>query len=208
MSADWLHIHPALHGLMLMATLIVAVGPQNAYVLSHAVGRAHHLMIAALCIAIDVVMVAMGVSGVGMLAAGAPWLADALTIGGVAFLAIYGGRALVAALHPDTLDPSSGLARTRRAAAAGALAVSLLNPHLYLDTLVLLGGVGAGYAGGERLLFGAGAIAGSIAWFMMLAVGGQALAPWLGRPCAWRVVNALVALTMWAIAASLAGRYF
>lgn len=197
--------HPVLHGLLLMLALIVAVGPQNAWLLSHAVGRSYHVLIAAVCIGVDLVMVSLGVSGVGALAAQTAWLVWLLTVAGIVFLSVYGAFALYAAIRPSGLDPTASLARTPRKALVGTLAVSLLNPHVYLDTMILIGGAGAGYAAAGRWLFAGGAMIGSVVWFCLLTLGGHALAPWFAKPAAWRVVNLFVALVMWMIVLGLLG---
>jgi len=201
-------LHPALHGLLLMLALIVAVGPQNAWLLSHAVGRSHHILIAGVCIVIDVALVSLGVSGVGTVAAQTAWLTWGLTAAGVLFLLGYGAQAMRAAVRPTGLNPTASLAQTPRTAVAGTLVVSLVNPHIYLDTMVLLAGAGAGYVLTDRLLFTGGALAGSVTWFCLLTLGGHVLAPLFARDAAWRVVNTVVAIVMWLIAFGLAGRLF
>lgn len=194
---------PVFQGFLLMVTLIVAVGAQNAFVLAHAIGRTHHLMIAGICVAIDATLVMLGVAGVGLAAAHYPALITAFSLTGIMFLIGYGIRALRTARRPEALDPTNDLIQHRSKAVGATLAISLLNPHVYLDTIILIGGASVGYTGPERLYFGVGAVIGSVVWFAFLAVGGQLLAPWLGRPRAWRVVNVVIALTMWAIAGSL-----
>ncbi len=191
---------PWFNGMALTATLIVAVGAQNAYVLAHAVGNVHIWLIAGVCVAIDVLMISLGVlSGGAVVAAGGLW-ADLLMAAGVAFLLGYGLRAFWAAVRPQALMPTEFLAAGPRAAVAGTLAVSLLNPHMYMDTFVLIGSAAAAYPVGERLSFAAGGITGSLLWFTILAAGGRLLAPCFARPASWRLLNALVAITMWAIA--------
>lgn len=194
---------PLARGFILMLSLIVAVGAQNAFLLAHAVHRRYALRIAALCTLIDAVMVSAGLAGAGGLVNGHAWLGDGLAAAGAVFLLAYGARALAATVRREHLDAASVLARSGREAVIGTLAVSLLNPHVYLDTLVLIGGVGTRYAASARWLFGVGAVCGSATWFSLLGGGGRYLTPILTRPAAWRVVNALIAGIMWMIAVSL-----
>lgn len=194
---------PLYHGYVLMLSLIVAIGAQNAFLLAHAVHRRYALRIAGLCAAIDAVLVSAGLAGAGGLVRHSIWLSDLLAVAGAGFLLIYGARALLSTLREEHLDAAAILAGSGRDAMIGTLAVSLLNPHVYLDTLVLIGGVGAQYAPSGRWLFGVGAICGSITWFGALGLGGQCLAPLLARPGLWRALNALIGCTLWVSAASL-----
>lgn len=194
---------PLLRGFALMLGLIVAVGAQNAFLLAHAVHRRYALRIAALCTLIDAIMVSAGLAGATGLMTGNAWLGRGLAAAGAAFLMVYGARAFRATLSREHLDATAALAGTAREAVVGTLAVSLLNPHVYIDTLLLIGGVGTQYAGDKRWLFGVGAVCGSAAWFGLVSIGGRYLAPVLGQPAAWRVVNAAIGVIMWLVAASL-----
>lgn len=193
-----------LQGGLMMAGLIVAIGAQNALVLRQGVMRAHVLPVVALCTVSDWLLVALGVFGLGALMAAQPLLMEAFRYGGAAFLAGYGALAARRAW----LGQSGGL----QLAASGSslagvltstLAMTYLNPHVYLDTVVLVGGVGARHEGMARLAFVAGAWFASAAWFALLGFGAAGAARWLGRPQAWRAIDALVALVMWAVALQL-----
>jgi L-lysine exporter family protein LysE/ArgO len=200
------HAAIAAKGFGLGAGLIIAIGAQNAYVLRQGLRREHVFVVATVCFLCDVVLIAAGAAGVGTLVAADPTLTAVAAAGGAAFLLVYGLRALRAAWHPKTLRPGEA---ERAGAGAGralavALALSLLNPHVYLDTVVLLGSVAGQYSGTARSWFAGGAMAASMAWFYGLGYGAGKLAPLFRRPAAWRVLDALIALIMLAIAASLA----
>lgn len=201
-----------LQGLGTGAGLIIAIGAQNVHVLRTGLRRRHVALTAWTCIAVDAVAIAAGVAGMGLLIQGQPlWLAAARW-GGAAFLAWYGLGAARRALRGGArladgggeggADPRTG-AGTRQALAA-VLAVSLLNPHMVLDTVVLLGALGGQRPPPERAAFAAGAIAASTAWFLSLGFGARLLSPWFARPAAWRALDAFVAAVMLSLAAFLA----
>jgi L-lysine exporter family protein LysE/ArgO len=196
-----------LAGLGLGASLIIAIGAQNAFVLRQGLLRSHALAVAALCVAIDWSLIVVGALGFGALVGRFPALTSVAAWGGAAFLLVYGALAFRAALRPGSLhaDKPSGAsgATTLSAALATTLAVSLLNPHVYLDTVVLLGGVAAQYPPGERAAFVLGAGVASAAWFFGLALGARLLTPVFERPVAWRVLDVVIGCIMWWIAAGL-----
>lgn len=191
------------HGFGAGAGLIIAIGAQNAYVLTQSIRRNHHLLVCLVCSLCDAALISLGVLGVGELVAASPLLLGPAAWGGAAFLGWYGWGALRAALRGGALEQlETGMDGARRIVAA-TLAVSLLNPHVYLDTVVILGSVSGQHAGPGRYLFGLGAMTASFIWFYGLGLGGRMLAPVFRRPATWRVLNGLVCLTMWGIAASL-----
>ncbi|MEO6604911.1 MAG: LysE/ArgO family amino acid transporter [Aeromicrobium sp.] len=184
-------------------SLIIAIGAQNAFVLRQGLRREHVLAVVAVCALSDVVLIAVGVGGLGSLIQAAPWLLDTMTIGGAAFLIAYGALAARRALRPSAIDTDvAGKPTTLRTALTTALAFTWLNQHVYLDTVILLGSV-AGSHGDDRWWFGVGAAIGSIVWFTLLGYGARVLRPLFAKPAAWRVLDALIALIMFAIAASL-----
>ena len=191
------------NGLLIAAGLIMAIGAQNAFVLAQSLRREHHLPVALLCVACDAVLVAIGVFGLaGLLASHPTWLAVARW-GGAAFLFYYGGLALLRALRPQGLEQDTGRRpRSLRAVLLAALAVTLLNPHVYLDTVLLIGSVGAREAAPGAYV--AGAASASLLWFFSLALGAAWLAPKLARPLTWRLIDLAVAATLLGIAARLA----
>lgn len=190
-----------LNGLLVALGLIMAIGTQNAFVLAQSLRREHHVPVAALCIMCDVILVAAGVFGLASLLAQHPALLAVARWGGALFLLWYGCQALRRAWAPQRLDhPANGL-RSRRAVLLSALAVTLLNPHVYLDTVLLIGSLGA-----QQSMPGAyvaGAASASALWFFSLALAAAWLAPWLARPNTWRILDLLVALMMFAVAAQL-----
>jgi len=192
-----------LNGLAVTAGLIVAIGAQNAFVLAQSLRREHHLPVAALCIFCDAVLVSLGVFGLAALLAESPTLLSVTRWGGVAFLLWYGLQALLRTLRPQALQQGDEpRPRSLRAVLLAALAVTLLNPHVYLDTVLLIGSLGAQQP--EPGAYTAGAASASLAWFTMLALGGAWLAPWLARPLTWRLIDLGVAGMMFAVAAQLA----
>lgn len=190
------------NGLLIAAGLIMAIGAQNAFVLAQSLRREHHLPVALLCVACDAVLVAAGVFGLaGLLASHPLWLAVARW-GGAAFLIYYGGLALMRALRPQGLEQdTSRRPRSLRAVLLAALAVTLLNPHVYLDTVLLIGSVGAREAVPGAYVLGAASA--SLLWFLSLALGAAWLAPKLARPLTWRLIDLAVAATLLGIAARL-----
>jgi len=193
----------ALAGLGLGLSLIVAIGAQNAFVLRQGLRREHVLAVVAICAASDAVLIAAGVGGLGALIQQAGWLLVVVRIAGAAFLAWYGIKSAMRAIKPGTLKADEGGAGMPRAAAVTTvLALTWLNPHVYLDTVLLLGSIGATY-GAARWWFAAGAALGSILWFSALGFGSRALRPLFAKPVAWRILDAVIAVVMIGIAASL-----
>lgn len=188
-------------GFALCASLIVAIGAQNAFVLRQALRREHVGPIVALCIALDVVLMAAGVFGLARLSAPSPLLLQGLVIAGAAFLLVYGWSAAKRAWSPSALDvDGSGGSRTLGRVLGQTLALTLLNPHVYVDTVMLVGAVGAQQPAGQHGLFVAGAGTASALWFLLLGYGARWLSPWFARPAAWRWLDGVVAATMWSLA--------
>lgn len=194
---------PLAQGFGMGAGLIIAIGAQNAFVFTRGVRRNHHITVATICLVCDVACIAMGVLGVGALVAAHPEVSRWAAWGGAAFLGWYGWLSFRAAFQGGSLEAGNNANMPLRAAVTYTLAVTLLNPHVYLDTVVLLGSISGHFEGTGRYFFGLGAILASTAWFYALALGGRALAPLFKRPTAWRVLDAAVCLTMWSIAVNL-----
>jgi L-lysine exporter family protein LysE/ArgO len=193
-----------LSGAGLGASLIIAIGAQNAYVLRQGLKRRHVGLVVAICAAIDVLLIGLGIGGMGALIARAPFLLDVIRWAGAIFVFLYGARAFLAAWRgPGHLDASDGETQTALGAASTVLALSLLNPHVYLDTVVLLGGIGARYGWPRNAWFAAGAMCASIVWFTTLGYGARLLQPWFEKDVAWRVLDVIVGCVMWWIAAAL-----
>lgn len=193
-----------LNGFVLMAGLIVAIGAQNALILRQGLMRRHVGPVVAFCAASDVLLVMAGVFGVGTALTRLPLLMEALRWGGALFLAWCGWRAARRAWRPGAQGLTAATTAQGLAATLGTTAaLTFLNPHVYLDTLVLVGTVAAQQPSAARPLFAAGAGSASVLWFLLLGYGAAALAPWLARPATWRVVDGCVALVMFGVAASL-----
>ncbi|MYN39709.1 LysE family transporter [Duganella sp. FT109W] len=193
-----------LKGIGLGGSLIVAIGSQNAYLLRQALKREFVITCIAICIICDVVLIAAGVAGMGKLIIEAPALLFWIKIAGAGFLFWYGLRAARSACNPSAMvDDQNNTAPDRKTVIAAMLAFSLLNPHVYLDTVVLLGSIGGQQPGDGRLYFALGAMLASILWFSSLGLGAQYLRPVFYRPGAWRILDGIIALVMWSLAISL-----
>jgi L-lysine exporter family protein LysE/ArgO len=193
----------ALAGAGFGLSLIVAIGAQNAFVLRQGLRGEHVLAVVLICAVSDIILIALGIAGIGTLIDRAPWLLDAMRIGGAAFLLAYAVIALRRALHPGELDAeTSGAPTPLWPTITTAVALTWLNPHVYLDTILLLGSV-AGTHGDDRWWFGLGAAAGSVAWFSSLGFGARLLRPLFARRAAWRILDAVIAAVMATIALSL-----
>ena len=191
-------------GLALGLGLIVAIGAQNAFVLRQGLRGEHVGSVVLFCAVADALLIAAGVLGAAQALADRPGLARALALAGAAFLAVYGMQALHRARRSQALRVTAGGAGLGRGAAmAQAAAFTLLNPHVYLDTVLLVGSIGAQHPAALRGWFVAGASAASLFWFGLLGYGARWLAPWFARPRAWQMLDGLVGLTMVALAALL-----
>jgi len=194
-----------LQGLMLGAALILPLGPQNAFVMNQGIRRQYHIMTALLCTLSDVALICAGVFGGSALLMQSPWLLALVTWGGVFFLLWYGFGALKTAFARDIeLENAQALRQGRGQIIATMLAVTWLNPHVYLDTFVVLGSLGGQLAEMPKRWFALGTISASFLWFFSLALLAAWLAPRLRTATAQRVINILVGLVMWFIALKLA----
>ncbi len=196
-------ITPFIQGFGTGGGLIVAIGAQNAFVLSQGVRRNHHFIIALICIVCDAVFISAGVAGFGAAVSTNPTLSQLVAWGGAGFLFFYGVGALRSALRGGSMEISDRTGMTLRAAIIATLAVTLLNPHFYLDTVILLGSVSSQFHGESRLYFWVGAVSASTLWFISLSLGGQMLAPLFKKQISWRILDSMVCATMWTIAVFL-----
>jgi L-lysine exporter family protein LysE/ArgO len=193
-----------LQGLLLGLGLIVAIGAQNAFVLRQGLRREHVGSIVLFCALADAVLIGAGVMGMGQALGQSPLLARGLALAGALFLALYGYRALARARRPGRLEAAGGGTRSGRTAVlAQAAAFTLLNPHVYLDTVLLVGSIGAQHPASLRGWFVFGASTASIGWFTLLGFGSRRLAPLFARPRAWQVLDGLIGLTMFVLCALL-----
>ena len=193
-----------LQGLALSLGLIVAIGAQNAFVLRQGLRREHVASVVFFCAITDALLIAAGVLGMAQALGERPMVAHALALAGAVFLAAYGWNALRRALHQNGLlanEEGDGL--TWAAAMAQAAAFTLLNPHVYLDTVLLVGSIGAQQPADLQVWFVAGACSASLLWFCALGFGARWLAPLFAKPRAWQVLDILIGLTMWALSGML-----
>lgn len=192
-----------LPGFLLGASLIVAIGAQNAFVLRQGLRREHVFAVSLVCALSDAVLIAAGVAGFGVLIVALPWLAPVMRFGGAAFLAAYGLRSLWSAWRKSgALNPSDYVPKSLGATVLTCLAFTWLNPHVYLDTVVLLGSVSTRY-GDQRLFFALGAMTSSFLFFFSLGYGARLLRPLFANPRAWRILDVLIGISMLALAAKL-----
>lgn len=196
-------IGAAATGFLTGLSLILAIGAQNAFVLRQGLARRHVLPLVLFCAASDAVLIAAGVAGFAAMAQVVPGLQRLLGLAGAAFLIAYGANRLLAARRGTSALAGGGAAPTRGATLAMAAAFTWGNPHVYLDTVGLIGGISARYDGGARLAFAIGAVAASFVFFFSLGYGARALAPLLSTARAWRLLDTAIGLTMWALAAGL-----
>ena len=198
-----------LQGLALSLGLIVAIGAQNAFVLRQGLRREHVASVVFFCAISDALLMAAGVLGMGQALGERPMVAHALALAGAVFLAVYGWKALRRALQQNGLlanEEGNGLSWA--AAMAQAAAFTLLNPHVYLDTVLLVGSIGAQQPAGLQPWFVAGASSASLLWFCALGFGARWLAPLFAHPRAWQVLDVLIGLTMWVLSGMLVMHLF
>jgi L-lysine exporter family protein LysE/ArgO len=203
-STTLLPLSVFVQGLVLSLGLIVAIGSQNAFILRQGLRREHVGSVVLFCAIADAVLIAAGVMGMARVLGERAGLALALALGGAVFLAVYGWQALRRARHPQQLHASEGGAGLGRGVAlAQAAAFTLLNPHVYLDTVLLVGSIGAQHEATLRGWFIAGASVASLIWFALLGFGSRWLAPLFARPRSWQVLDALIGVTMFTLSALL-----
>ncbi|MEU4638994.1 LysE/ArgO family amino acid transporter [Micromonospora sp. NPDC049460] len=188
-------------GFSLSIALIAAIGAQNAFVLRQGLRREHVLPVVAVCAASDALLISVGIAGMGTATAEHPAVLTAVRWLGAAFLLGYAVLAARRALRPGALSPADRPPATLGATLLACLAFTYLNPHVYLDTVLLLGGVARQHP--HHWVFGAGAALASVVWFTTIGAAAHRLAPVLARPTAWRVVDGAIALVMTALAAGL-----
>ena len=205
MKAEWLFA--AVEGFAFGFSLILAIGAQNAFVLRQGLVNRHVFWVCMICAVSDAALIAAGALGVGALAASSPVVVRIVAGAGAVFLFAYGGLRLWSATRPQKMTAAAaegGGAESLKSVALTALALTWLNPHVYLDTVLLLGGISARFAGWGRVFFGMGAVAASFVFFFSLGYGARKLAPVFARPRAWRILDAGVAVVMFVIGARLA----
>ncbi|MDE1993644.1 MAG: amino acid transporter [Rhizobiaceae bacterium] len=200
-------ISAAASGFFLGASLIIAIGAQNAFILRQGLLRSHVFILCLICALSDAVLIAAGVGGLGTLVSQSPTLIDIVSLGGAAFLGSYAILAFRRALQPHAMKADAHEDATLKAAVATCLAFTFLNPHVYLDTVVLLGSLSAAHQGAARVAYGIGAAIASFVWFFALGYGARLLQPIFARPAAWRVLDVVIGIVMSLLALSLLLRF-
>lgn len=196
--------YPVVQGFAIGASMIIPIGAQNAYLLNQGIKRNHHLTVATICMLCDCFLILLGVYGGGQLLATNPIMMTLITWAGIVFLAIYGGMSFRAMVKPKIVV--SDLASNKsslRIVVLGTLAVTILNPHVYLDTMVILGSVGSQFKGQAQLYFVIGCFIASLTWFYSLALTASKLSSVLARPKTQQLINFIVGIIMWCIAFAL-----
>ena len=196
-----------LKGLALGASLIIAIGAQNAFVLSQGVRRKYNIIIPLICSVSDAILLSVGILGVGQILASNQLVSDIASIGGALFLGWYGLRSLLSFFKTTKMEDSDQGPQSLKAAVLFTLAVTLLNPHVYIDTIILMGGISSQFVGNGKYAFGAGAITASFLWFFSLSLGGKLLSPLFQNPLEWKIMDLIITLIMWSIAFSLIKRF-
>ncbi len=192
----------ALAGFALGFSLILAIGAQNAFVLRQGIRREHVFATCLTCAVSDALLIAAGVAGFGALAEAVPWLETVMRYGGAAFLVWYGANNFLAAWRGGAALETDGAVRASlKGILTTVLMLTWLNPHVYLDTVVLLGSISAQWD--DKLSFALGAMASSFTFFFALGYGARLLTPVFAKPASWRVLDVFVGITMWAIALKL-----
>ncbi len=192
-----------LSGFLLGGSLIVAIGAQNAFVIRQGVLNAHVFWVCLFCTISDAILIWAGVFGLGALVKALPWFVPVLTYGGAVFLLWYGVKALLRALNPTGKGADGETAGTLKAALLACAGFTLLNPHVYLDMVILIGSIANARPHGEQVSFATGASFASLVWFFGLGYGARAIGPWLGRPTVWRGIDFCIAAIMLLLAFKL-----
>ncbi len=191
---------PYFTGMGIGAGLIIAIGSQNAFVLTQGIKKQYHLEVAFICALCDTVLIGAGVAGLGRFIERLPLLITITSAAGAVFLFIYGLMNLISAVRGSgSMGDNSQNIQGRKQVALTALALTLLNPHVYLDTVVLLGSISGTFDGSGRYLFGAGAVTMSYIWFFGLSIGAGLLSPLFRKPITWRILNLIIFAIMWSI---------
>ncbi len=194
-------------GLGLGFGLIMAIGAQNAHVIRAGLKHQHVGLTVLMCILIDATLICAGVAGMGALVQASPLLLGLAKWGGIAFLLWYGVRSWRAVFADGRLDTQTGQEVVSvRQALVIVLALSLLNPHVYLDTVVLLGAIGGNFPAPERISFALGAVSASIIWFCSIGFGARKVSVWFARPVAWKWMDGITGSTMFLLAGAVAWR--
>lgn len=192
-----------LPGFLTALSLIMAIGAQNAFVIRQGLTRKHVLLVVLVCVASDTLLISLGIGGFGAVISSLPWLLEVIRWGGVAYLIWFGVRSLISAFRNETLDTAGAGVQSAKKVLFTILGFTFLNPHVYLDTVILLGGIGSQF-GDSKWFFAVGASMGSLVWFFSLGFGAKAASRFMSKPIFWRVLDSVIAVVMFAVALTLA----
>jgi L-lysine exporter family protein LysE/ArgO len=192
-----------LPGLFTGLSLIIAIGAQNAFVIRQGLTRRHVFTVVAICTIIDASLIALGIGGLGAAISGLPWLLEVIRWFGVAYLTWFGIKSVISATKTQTLDPSGVESKSVGRVIATVVTLSLLNPHVYLDTVIFVGGVGNTF-GENRWYFAFGAMLASLIWFTSIGYGAKAASRFMSKPIFWKILDAVIAVIMFSLAVTLA----
>jgi L-lysine exporter family protein LysE/ArgO len=184
-------------------SLIVAIGAQNAFVIRQGLSRQHVFVVVAICALADATLIALGIAGLGAIIQGLPWLLEVIRWFGVAYLTWFAIKSARSAFKSEVMDASGAQTTSLKKVVASVLGFTFLNPHVYLDTVILLGSISNQFAA-DRWIFGFGAMAASVVWFSSIGFGARAASRFMSRPIFWRVLDSLIAVVMITIALYLA----
>jgi L-lysine exporter family protein LysE/ArgO len=183
--------------------LIVAIGAQNAFVIRQGLSRQHVFVVVAICAIADATLIALGIAGLGAIIQGLPWLLEGVRWFGVAYLTWFGIKSIRSAFKNEAMDTSGAQTTSLKKMVLAVLGFTFLNPHVYLDTVILLGSISNQFAD-DRWIFGFGAMTASIVWFSAIGFGARAASRFMSKPIFWRVLDSLIAFVMFFIAFYLA----
>ncbi len=192
-----------LPGFLAGLSLIVAIGAQNAFVIRQGLSRQHVFVVVAICAIADAALIALGIAGLGAIIQGLPWLLEGVRWFGVAYLTWFGIKSVRSAFKNDAMDVTGAQTTSLKKVVAAVLGFTLLNPHVYLDTVILIGSISNQFAE-DRWFFGFGAMTASIVWFSAIGFGARAASRFMSKPIFWRVLDSIIAAVMFTIAFYLA----
>jgi L-lysine exporter family protein LysE/ArgO len=191
-----------LPGFLTGLSLIIAIGAQNAFVIRQGLTKRYVFTVVAICAVIDASLIALGIGGLGAAIAGLPWLLEVIRWFGVAYLTWFGIKSLISATKTQTLDAAGVESKSVGKVITTVLAMSLLNPHVYLDTVIFVGGVGNTF-GDNRWFFAYGAMLASVVWFTSIGYGAKAASRFMSKPVFWKVLDGIIAAIMFTLAITL-----
>jgi L-lysine exporter family protein LysE/ArgO len=183
-------------------SLIIAIGAQNAFVIRQGLTKKHVLLVVVICSLSDAFLIALGIGGLGQLISGLPWLLEFIRWFGVAYLTWFGIKSVISATKDQTLVASGAESKSAAKVVRTVLALTFLNPHCYLDTVIFVGGIGNTF-GDNRWYFAFGAMLASVVWFFSIGFGAKAASRFMAKPVFWKVLDSIIAVIMFTLAISL-----